>query len=397
MKVPDDNVPLTPTPAADEAPTRVVLDGSSPSIRSILRVVVVTLLVLYVAGSVESVVGSLAKLVFLVVLSIFFAYLLDPLVRAIRRPFKAKSIERFMPRSLAILIAYIIVFSVLGLVISNIAPRVVEQAKEFGTNLPSYAATARVRLNDLSQRYERLRIPDEVQTKINDRVATVGEEITTAVGGTLLNVFFYIPWLILIPILSFFFLKDVNLVRLAVLRTFPAGPLRYRAELVMQDVNTTLASYTRAMLISCLLIGAICTIAFYALGLKYALLLGILAGCFEFVPLLGPAAIGIIVVSTTAFSQDPWKALYAFIFLVVLRVVHDYVTYPRIVRDGIHLHPLVIILSVLAGEQVAGIPGVFLSIPIVAILTVFYRHFLEHHGRRGLFAYVDDATPHAIK
>ncbi|MBL8182873.1 MAG: hypothetical protein JNL64_14830, partial [Blastocatellia bacterium] len=116
MKVPDDNVPLTPTPTADEAPTRVVLDGSSPSIRSILRVVVVTLLVLYVAGSVESVVGSLAKLVFLVVLSIFFAYLLDPLVRAIRRPFKAKSIERFMPRSLAILIAYIIVFSVLGLV-----------------------------------------------------------------------------------------------------------------------------------------------------------------------------------------------------------------------------------------------------------------------------------------
>ncbi|MBL8180512.1 MAG: AI-2E family transporter, partial [Blastocatellia bacterium] len=155
--------------------------------------------------------------------------------------------------------------------------------------------------------------------------------------------------------------------------------------------------YTRAMLISCLLIGVICTIAFYALGLKYALLLGILAGCFEFVPLLGPAAIGIIVVSTTAFSQDPWKALYAFIFLVILRVVHDYVTYPRIVRDGIHLHPLVIILSVLAGEQVAGIPGVFLSIPIVAILTVFYRHFLEHHGRRGLFAYVDDATPHATK
>ncbi|MBK9766698.1 MAG: AI-2E family transporter [Chloracidobacterium sp.] len=117
----------------------------------------------------------------------------------------------------------------------------------------------------------------------------------------------------------------------------------------MQDVNTTLAAYTRAQLISCFLIG-------------------------------------LIVILTAAASDDPWKALYSAIFLVVLRIIHDYVTYPRIVRGGIHLHPLVIILSVLAGEQVAGIPGVFLAIPIVAILTVFYRHVLEHHGRRGLIS-----------
>ena len=70
--------------------------------------------------------------------------------------------------------------------------------------------------------------------------------------------------------------------------------------------------------------------------------------------------------------------------LVALRVVHDYYTYPRIVRGGIHLHPLAIILSVLAGEQVAGIPGVFLSIPLVAIATVIYRHILEHQGQSGL-------------
>jgi predicted PurR-regulated permease PerM len=120
--------------------------------------------------------------------------------------------------------------------------------------------------------------------------------------------------------------------------------------------------------------------------LKYALLLGILAGIFEFVPLLGPLTIGVIVILTGAASEDPWKALYAAIFLVVLRLIHDYVTYPRIVRGGLHLHPLAIILSVLAGEQVAGIPGVFLAIPIVAIATVFYRHILEHQGGQGFVA-----------
>lgn len=379
-------------PVEQTPPQRVVLDSSSPSIRSIARVVVITLVILFIAGSVESLISSIAKLFFLVILAIFFAYLLSPLVKLIRLPFKTRKIEKLMPRSLAIIIAYLIVFTVLGVVISNLAPRVIEQAKEFGTNVPTYASTMREKFGDLNQRFDRLRIPDEVQIKINEKAASLGEDITTTVGSFLLNVVTYIPWLLLIPILAFFFLKDVNLVRLAVLRTFPAGPLRYRAEMVMQDVNTTLAAYTRAQLISCFVIGLICIVGFYSLGLKYALLLGIIAGAFEFVPLIGPAAVGIIVIATAAASDNPWKALYVAIFLIVLRIVQDYVLYPRIVREGIHLHPLIIILSVLAGEQVAGIPGVFISIPIVAILTVLYRHFLEHHGRRGLFAYVDEET-----
>lgn len=365
---------------------RVYLDPSSPSVRSIVRVVVITLLLLFVAGFVQSIVTSLAYLVFLLILSVFFAYLIDPLVKFIRRPFKERNLDKLMPRSIAIVIAYAFVFTILGIAISNIAPRVVEQAKEFGENLPAYGQAFRNRANELNQRFESLKIPDEVQTEINKKVTDLGTEITSAVGNSVLNSVTYVPWFLLIPILAFFFLKDVNLFRLAILRSFPAGRWRSRAEAVMADVNTTLAAYTRAQLISCFVVGVICTAGFYVLGLKYALLLGILAGIFEFVPLLGPLTIGVIVILTAAFSDDPWKALYVAVFLVVQRIIHDYVTYPRIVRGGIHLHPLAIILSVLAGEQVAGIPGVFLSIPIVAVATVFYRHMLEHRGSRGLFA-----------
>lgn len=364
---------------------RVHLDSSTPSIRSIVRVVVITLLLLLVAGYLQSIITALSYLFFLIVLSVFFAYLIDPIVKLIRRPFKERNIEKWMPRSLAIPLAYIFVFTILGVAIANIAPRVVDQAKEFGTNLPAYGQAIRERSNDLNRRFDRLRIPDEVQAKINEKVAELGSSITSSVGGFVLSLFYYLPWFILVPILAFFFLKDVNLFRLAILRMFPAGRWRFRAELVMADVNTTLAAYTRAQLISCFLIATICTIGFYFLGLKYALLLGILAGIFEFVPLLGPLTIAVVVVLTAAASDDPWKALYAAIFLVVLRIIHDYVTYPRIVRGGIHLHPLAIILSVLAGEQIAGIPGVFLSIPLVAIASVIYRHVLEHRGtRRGL-------------
>lgn len=375
---------------------RVHLDPSTPAIRSIVRVVVVTMLLLFVAGYVQRAINALSYLFFLIVLSVFFAYLIDPIVRLIRKPFKARNIDNWMPRSLAILLAYVIVFTILGVAVANIAPRVVDQAKEFGTNLPAYGQAIRERSSDLSLRFDRLRIPDEVQGNINEKITEVGGTITAAVGGFVLASVSYIPWFILVPILAFFFLKGVNHFRLGILRMFPAGPLRYRAEMVLIDLNTTLAAYTRAQLISCFLIAIICTIGFYALGLRYALLLGILAGIFEFVPLLGPAAIGLIVTLVAAASDNPWKALYVVIFLIVLRIAQDYIFYPRIVRGGIHLHPLTIILAVLAGEQVGGIPGVFLAIPLVAIGTVVYRHILEHRGTRSLVSgFIEEAETDA--
>lgn len=371
---------------------RVYLDPSSPSVRSIVRVTVIVLLLLFVAGSVQSIVASLTSLFFLLILSVFFAYLIDPLVKMIRRPFKAKGTERFMPRWLAIVISYLVVFTVIGIFIANIAPRVVDQGKEFGANLPAYSNAFRERTRDLNQRFDRLRIPDEVQVELNRKITDIGSDITAGIGNFVLMSVTYLPWLLLVPVLAFFFLKDVNQFRLLVLRLFPAGRWRYRAEMVMIDVNTTLAAYTRAQLISCVIIAMLCTAGFLMIGLKYALLLGILAGIFEFVPLLGPLTIGIIVTLTAASGDNPWNALKVAIFLVVLRIFHDYFTYPRIVREGIHLHPLAIILSVLAGEQVAGIPGVFLSIPIVAVATVIYRHVLEHQGRRGLLSgLIEDA------
>jgi predicted PurR-regulated permease PerM len=365
---------------------RVYLDPSSPAVTSIVRVVVVALILLYIKDQLVWLITSLTSLFFLIILSIFFAYLVDPLVKLIRRPFKERHMEKLMPRPLAIVIAYIAVFTVVGLAIANLSPRVVEQGKEFGANLPAYGAALQERANEFNSRFDRLRIPDDVQNDMIAKVKVLGEAVTTAIGTFLLVAATFTPWLILVPVLGFFFLKDVNLFRLSVLKMFPSGRWRARAEAVMADINVTLAAYTRAQLISCCLIGLICTIGFYFIGIKYTLLLGILAGICEFVPLIGPLFIAVVVTSLAAVSDNPWRALYVAIFLIVLRIIHDYVTYPRIVREGIHLHPLAIILSVLAGEQIAGIPGVFLAIPIVAVITVLYKHVLQHTGKRGFFA-----------
>ena len=362
---------------------RVFLDPSTPSNWTVVRVVLLTFIVWYFASFFATLLSTLSYLFFLIVLSIFFAYLIDPLVKLIRRPFKERNLSKLMPRPLAIVIAYILVFAVLGIGIASLAPIVSAQAKELTKNIPDYLNSGQTRLNDLNQRFQ---IPEETQKQINDKITGSIGEVGTYLTAFLLIVVSYAPWLILIPVLSFFFLKDINIFRVIFLRIFPSGRWRARADLVLNDVDNTLRAYARAQLFSCVIIGLICTVGFYLLGINYALLLGILAGVFEFVPLIGPLTIGAIAILVASFSNTPLTGLYTAVFLVVLRILQDYVFYPRIVREGIHLHPLAIILSVLAGEQIAGIPGVFISIPIVALGTVIYKHFLEHSGTTGVFA-----------
>lgn len=383
---------LNPQDPPKSDSTTVVLDPSSPSIVSIARVVVVTLVIVGIAQSVIGLLAALKGLLLLVVLSVFFAYLIHPLVRLIRRPFKRRHLEKFMPRAVAIVIAYIMVFSVVGLGVGALAPRIAQQGTALAENLPRYAQTVGSRVEGFNQSLRELRLSKDIQKTVTEKsktaLETAGETITSLATSFAIKALTYSPWLILIPVLSFLFIKDVGPIRVGILRLFPTGKWRMRADSVLGDVNSTLAAYTRAQLLSCLLIGVVCTVVFYTLGIEYALIFGILAGVLEFIPLLGPVTVGITVTGFTAFGDNPSMAIWVAVFLIVLRLVHDYVTYPRIIREGIHLHPLAIVLSVLAGEQIAGIIGVFLSIPVVALGTVLHRHILEHSGSRGIFTEV---------
>ncbi|MGI8669187.1 MAG: AI-2E family transporter [Aridibacter sp.] len=373
---------------------RVFLDPSTPPASSIIRVISISLVVLLLTALVLILLYELSFLLFLIVLSIFFAYLLEPLVKIIRQPFKVRNLEKFMPRSLAIAVSYLLVFSILAIAISYLAPLIAAQIQEFANNSPNYAQLIQERIAEANTRYSQM-IPESFQVQIYENIGSFlqafGVWLTGFIGLVAVSIATYFPWLLLIPILAFFFLKDVYLYRSLFLRCFPSGRWRARVESVLRDVNQTLAAYARAQLISCLLIGTVCTIAFTLIGLDYALLLGILAGVFEFIPLLGPLTISLIAVLVGLFSDNPWDALWTAIFMTSLRLTHDYVTYPRIVRDGIHLHPLAIILSVLAGEQIGGIPGVFFSIPVVAILTVLYKHILAYSGREGFVSTIIDS------
>ncbi|HEY3026351.1 MAG TPA: AI-2E family transporter [Pyrinomonadaceae bacterium] len=354
------------------------------------RVVLRVMLIVLALGATLWIVYKLTAVILLIVLSIFFAYLVAPLVEFVHRPIRIGGRERLMPRGIAIGIVYLFLFFSVGLVIYLLVPRLGSQFPEFAEQAKAYSKTVGGSIEHLNEYLRQHNVPQNFVDAINSNVPRIAEKVgefvsvvATSVVGWMLA---FIPWLVLIPIFSFFLLKDAESFRRSALQMLPRGRWRWRGDEFFQDINSTLAAYVRAQLTASVLVGLICGIGFAVLGLPNALVLGVLAGVFEFVPLVGPLLIALIAVTLAMLHSGLGTALVVMLFLGVLRILQDYVIYPRLIGQGIHLHPMAVILSILCGAELAGVAGIFLAIPVIALLTVAYRHWLEHRGSEGLVA-----------
>jgi predicted PurR-regulated permease PerM len=364
--------------SAAASATAVTTTATWAQTRAILRLIGVIFLVVGFVWALY----KLQNVLLLLVLAIFFAYLIAPLVELVRRPFKFGRRERLMPRPVAIGIVYLAIFGSIGLTIFLLLPQIGEQIAGLGKQVPLYSKSISERAQSLERFYQR--IPpgarETVKQTLSNSFNSVSEYVQASVAGAVPVVLAHLPWLVLIPILAFFLLKDADNFRRSALQMLPRGRLRWRGDELFQDVNSTLAAYIRAQLIACLFVGVISTVGFILLGVPYALVLGLVAGFFEFIPLAGPLAVAVIAVTLASF-HSAGTAFGVFVFLAVLRIAQDYVIYPRIIGSGIHLHPLAVILAILAGAELAGVAGIFLAIPVIAVISVTYRHWMEHRGR----------------
>jgi predicted PurR-regulated permease PerM len=270
-----------------------------------------------------------------------------------------------------------------------------------GTQFPEFAAQAQTYWQSLGDKLQELikysrRMPAPVVEGLNHAIPQVRDTVIHTVQeffAASLSYLIYLPWLILIPILAFFLLKDAEGFRRSALLMLPRGRWRWRGDEFFQDINSTLAAYIRAQLTACLLIGVICLVGFTVLGIPYGLVMGFIAGVLEFIPLVGPLVVAITAALLAMFHAGPFNALLVLLFLGVLRIVQDYAIYPRLIGQGIHLHPLAVIFAILAGEKLAGVAGIFLAIPVVAILTVSYRHWMEHRGSESIADLLEPTPP----
>jgi predicted PurR-regulated permease PerM len=145
----------------------------------------------------------------------------------------------------------------------------------------------------------------------------------------------------------------------------------------LHDVNEALAAYIRAQLTTCLIVGTINSIGFVVIGVPYALVLGVASGVLELIPLVGPGIVAVVVVAISLFHGGGIAALIAVAFLGVVRILQDYVIYPRLIGSHIDLPPLAVILAVLAGAEVAGVTGVLLAVPVLAIGLILVKHLRD--------------------
>jgi predicted PurR-regulated permease PerM len=320
----------------------------------------------------------LAPVVLAVVVAALCAYTIAPLVQLAGREFRIAGRAHRLSRAAAIAVVYVLISGTVVGVAALLLPSATEQVNDLIQRSPAYAQSILTWEHGWSRYYKHLSMPVEVRQSLDQSALAAEQAGIDTIRASLLalvGALSYLPWLVLIPILAFFLLKDAATLRRAVVRAFPRHD-QLRGHRLFEDLNATLAAYTRAQLLACVFVGTVCGLGFALLGVPYPLVLGILAGILEFIPLVGPVVLAVIAVAISALHA-PMLALWAVGFLGVLRVIEDYVVYPRLIRHGLRLHPLAVILTVLGGAELGGIVGMFLAVPSAAIVSVVYRHWVD--------------------
>jgi predicted PurR-regulated permease PerM len=305
--------------------------------------------------------------------AVLFAYFIDPFVSWLER--------RLHNRIAAIAAVYVILIAVLVGLGFLVGPTVVSQGNSLATGLPSLLdrASSGELLSQVGQKHG---WSEARQAQIQNFLISHKEVIlgfARNIGQKLAQPARHIWWLVLIPILSIFFLKDgqtiaANLVALA--RT-EEDKKTFRG--IIGDVNVMLGSYIRAQLILASLTMVSYTLVLSILHLHYAFVLGPLAGVFEFVPVVGPALAAIIVFVIAVLTASP-HLMWVLVFLAIWRLLQDYVNAPRIMGESLEISPVVQILAVLSGGEMAGVVGALISVPAVATLRILWRRLTNEDG-----------------
>ncbi len=300
--------------------------------------------------------------------AIFFAYLMSPLVSYLEKLLHGRG--RSIAVIYALLLALIIVFLVL------IGPKVTREGARLGQALPGLVT--QLSNGQFAQQIGNEHGWNERSTElVQSFLASHSEEITQLaqrIGLRVADVAKQAWLLLIVPLLSMFFLKDGRAFSDILLSLVQSRPQRELLEGVLNDLNQMLAHFIRAQLILAALTLAMYSAFLGIMQVQYALVLGTVGGLLEFIPVVGPLVGAITIVSVALLlGYKHWLILV--IFLGAWRLTQDYVSSPRIMGRSMELHPLAAIFGVMAGGEVAGILGIYLSIPVMASLRIVFRRW----------------------
>ena len=328
-------------------------------------------LILY---QVRSVVAPLA-------LAVLLAYILNPLVGLLR---KAK-----LSRTGATIIVYLLLIFALVAIPSIVVPPLIQQLISIDVDLAAILES----LRQLTVRYRTVeflgfsidlyRVFVDIQGELANLVGSLASQSVTILRGAASSAL----WLIFILIICFYLLKDAGQIT-----SYLGGlaPPEYQEELsqLMKEIGQIWDSFLRGQIILSSTVGGITAITMWIVGVKNALLLGILAGILEMIPNLGPALAALPAVALAFFLgsehlalSNGWFALLVAGLYVVIQQLENNLLVPRIIGRSVNLHPVVVIVGAIGGAMVGGILGILLAAPVLGSARILggylYRKILQ--------------------
>jgi predicted PurR-regulated permease PerM len=307
----------------------------------------------------------LRSTLFVFTLALLFAYLLSPLVNLL---------DRLLPgsrtRTAALALAYILVVGAVVVGGIQIGTRAASEAKDLAQRFPAMIQRWQAP-PEAPQSVSTLKL--QIAEKLRSEFAKRSGDLISALpeaGIKFVTVASDVIYVVIIPVLAFFFLKDGREIRRHILELVRDGSRRVLLDDVLADIHLLLAHYMRALFALAMAAFTSFSIFFLIVGVPYGLLLAALAGMLEFIPMVGPITAAAVILIVAAVAKANMLAVV--IFLAVYRMFQDYILSPHLMGQGVELHPLLVLFGVFAGAEIAGVAGTFLSVPVLALVRILY-------------------------
>ena len=344
----------------------------SPARRNRLILVVLLLLLvcwmLYVAQS--------ALLPYVIALVV--AYLVLPLVNFLDRRMPSRLRDRNLSRPLSILIVYLIIILLIAGIFAFLVPPVVKQGQVLWKRMPELAAKGRALGAEWLGKYQEaipLDIQQRVQSNLEKLAGTIGQALqegTTRTVSFISSTVGFFLGVLVIPFWLFYILHDEAKVREGALALIPD---RIEPDLlnILRITDDIFSAYIRGQLILCLFIGVLATTGLLIVGVDFALLLGLIAGAFEILPFVGPI-LGAIPALIVAALQSPMTALWTLVVFIIIQQLENLFLAPKIAGESVKLHPALVMVVLVVGNEALGLWGMLLAVPLAAVIRDVFKY-----------------------
>ena len=304
------------------------------------------------------------------VFGIILVYLFNPLIIYLRK--------RDFTRNGAIIILSITIFNIMFISGLILLPILVKEVENLSEMIPNYIYSVNEIIKYIDESYHAFDLPGVIQQFISQFLQQMEKEmidISKRVTEMLLNSVSIFFIFFLAPIISYYILRDIDLIKKKLTHLIPSGKkglfLKYG-----RRINKIFVGFLRGQVWVSIFVVILVSISLFILRVKFYLVLGIIAGITNMIPYIGPV-IGAIPAVFIALLSSPLKAVGTVVIYIVIQQVESSIIAPKILSEKVGLHPLVIIFSILAGAELFGIWGLLFSIPLAGIFKVVFELALE--------------------